>query len=1257
MPEAIVLAAQAAASYGAATGAAWAGKALAISIASSVAAGIYNQSRARRDAKRAYNESLQERYVNIKSAVSPRQLVLGTVRAGGTWIYADTYGEEDEALDCVIAFAANECDLIGYYLNDEYVPIGSWPGTKYGQAEKRWFRANSPLLGTGPVTLTLDHTPIDPPVVYGSKIDGDTTVQELIPSTITGTSLSFTIPAGTVDVEWSYFYYSAAKIRQQWKPGTASQTPTDWAGYSTPAWSADHRLQGVAHARMLFIWDESIYSDGAPEVGVVVTGKAVAGHPFHDPRTGSHPATTGNPALLAAWYMTLPRSLGGCGIPGDWIDWPSVSAAANVCDELITVRTLDGAGYEQIPRYRCDTILSGEAAPLENLNVILSAMAGRRAFTNGLYRIEAGAFRSATLTLTDDDIVGDKPISIAAYTGAEPPPNAVTARIADARQHYVETSAPMVRNDAYVSADGAERPLDLGAMPAVTDPRRANYLMGVELETRRPAFTGTLTVRAVGERIRLLDTVTLNVSNRSAYAGKTFEVLGKVDHWDGTFELTLAEIRPQTWALDPDRFTPIDPVVPSDASYLWNVAPVAGLAVTISPAQVLGDGTGPARIEITWDEHSQPYIRQGGRIELRWRRIGLGDWSGIPDVAGSATGTMFSASLAADGIYEFQARARNSVGAVSAWSSVIESASGTTVVTPSLRIMASAGAFRVSSGGVGSPASITLTPVLGGALAGPVTWTVVSGTATLAVDPLDADVRTLAFEDMATDVVTIRAEATLGGQVYGDLTSLLKVYDGAGGAGADAITAFISNEAHVLPATEDGVVTDYARSGTTIQVLEGSELLTFAASLSPGAFTVGTPVVNPSGVITVGARSGQGTATCTVANHSNMGYLNDSATITYPVTVRRADGTDVSLSLVQSITKTKPGAGGLNVALDPSTIVLPAAANGAVITYANATTTMRIFKGTVEDSANGWTFSRTLGAGVSTATLSGNVLTISAVTTAMESGYVDVTATKAGYGSITRRVVITKAKTGAQGATGDDGDPGPAGQRGSIRVVGNVASAAWSDAAANNAISSNGGGSPQHLDEVTLRTATGTWAQTRWYISGAWTPAAAYINGNMVVSGTLAAESLVVKSLTYQQIANEGINTEVIANGAVTVPVMVQNTNSLTITREVWTNLLGLTVAVGSTTAKSVLIIGQVNIFITSGGNNWWTLRLKRNGNVIRTMAIELGNNVWPVQAQIMHMEENVPSGNHWYELDVYHDIEAIGGVRNTSLIAFGGKR
>jgi hypothetical protein len=31
--------------------------------------------------------------------------------------------------------------------------------------------------------------------------------------------------------------------------------------------------------------------------------------------------------------MTLPRAKGGCGIDTTWIDWQSIAAAANICDE------------------------------------------------------------------------------------------------------------------------------------------------------------------------------------------------------------------------------------------------------------------------------------------------------------------------------------------------------------------------------------------------------------------------------------------------------------------------------------------------------------------------------------------------------------------------------------------------------------------------------------------------------------------------------------------------------------------------------------------------------------------------------------------------------------------------------------------------------------------------------------------------------------------------------------------------------------
>ena len=61
------------------------------------------------------------------------------------------------------------------------------------------------------------------------------------------------------------------------------------------------------------------------------------------------------------------------------------------------------------------------------------------------------------------------------------------------------------------------------------------------------------------------------------------------------------------------------------------------------------------------------------------------------------------------------------------------------------------------------------------------------------------------------------------------------------------------------------------------------------------------------GPITVGP-SGQKHRT--ERNHSAMDAATDVVTITYPITARKADGTDVTLSAVQSITKSKQGSTG-----------------------------------------------------------------------------------------------------------------------------------------------------------------------------------------------------------------------------------------------------------------------------------------------------------------------------------------------------------
>ena len=130
--------------------------------------------------------------------------------------------------------------------------------------------------------------------------------------------------------------------------------------------------------------------------------------------------------------------------------------------------------------------------------------------------------------------------------------------------------------------------------------------------------------------------------------------------------------------------------------------------------------------------------------------------------------------------------------------------------------------------------------------------------------------------------------------------------------GTDAITAVVANPNQTVPASNAGVVSSYSATGTTIQIYEGAGLLTFTTgAIGNSKYTCGTPTVNPSGKITVGARSGDGLTTLTVADHSGMANDTDRVTITYPILVQKANGTQVSMNLTQVITKSKGGARGV----------------------------------------------------------------------------------------------------------------------------------------------------------------------------------------------------------------------------------------------------------------------------------------------------------------------------------------------------------
>jgi hypothetical protein len=814
------------------------------------------ESEARRRAIRAYNSSLQDRTIVVRGAVSPRRFVLGRARLGYTLAYLDTVGASKEKLDEVGLVCDGPIKAIaGMWLGDVFYPASGFtsgaPVTgQYSATNRKAFSGYFNVYLTDTDSFTVDHTPRSAADVFASTVvnveDG---YVDLVVSSVSGTTVTLDQVMTGPAVGTYNWVTTEVPYQVQWVLGGRQQAATTWAGVTTPKWTANHRLQGIAYFRSLCDWDENIFAQGKPAENLLVDGVmphdlrynlnpvypltgSVAGTPgtlptnvstsgitsglgrevvgsgsedgvpYFDirisgttsasgqvqirlPQASAAPAAapgqswkgrvhlrvlsgaltqfassnfalvsydtggtgttetstnlsaviaayplrdavvevtdasagasavkmgsfvrlnyssgatiditlriglpqlwrttdpvqwTTNPAILAGWWMLTPRRDGGMGIPFSWIDWATVIAAANICDETISVKKLDGTGYEDVKRYECNTVVSTDAAPADNLSIILGAMAGYRAFTAGLYRIFAGAYRTPTRTLTDSDVDRESPLRFYPHSvGFDKSPNVMNGRIADAARNYVETGVTPVVNEFYVELDGGEEP-DERDLSATTDARQAQYLLGVELEQRRPRMACELTATgAQGADMALGDTLLLTLEGYDDFASITFEVVDRGNAFNGKYWLRLVEMRSSDYALDPDRFTPVDQPVPPDNSYLWNVDELSAFEATVNVPTRLPDGTVVLVIHCSWDLHGQAYVRQSGRIEIRWRKIDGDAWSGPVEVDGDETAADINLGAYDNSRYVVQARARNGLPAWSEWvTDVVDSAS------------------------------------------------------------------------------------------------------------------------------------------------------------------------------------------------------------------------------------------------------------------------------------------------------------------------------------------------------------------------------------------------------------------------------------------------------------------------------------------------------------------------------------------------------------------------------------------------------
>jgi hypothetical protein len=433
---------------------------------------------------------------------------------------------------------------------------------------------------------------------------------------------------------------------------------TELAAALPAYWTANHKQQGRAYLYLLLKFHARIeeYSSGLPDFTFVVKGKEV-----YDPRT-TGTAYSNNAVLCALDYLTNTEYGVGATYPDDF-DTDNWEDAADVADENVS---LAAGGTEK--RYTFNAAFDMSETHDNVLDKFETAIAGTICFFNGKWKCFPGKYRTPTVTITQDDIVG--PLRITTRLNSNDIFNAVKGRYVDESQGWEVTDAPIVKNSTYQTEDGRQKFIEID-FEGVTSSPTAQRLMKIELEKVRQGIEVSFDMYLGGYELQPEDTVMLTFAEYG-WSAKVFVVTDcklfiKAERCyvtvflretaSGIYTDSMAET-----AIDIADNTTLPS--PSDIEEPTNVVLTSGT----NELEIFADGTIHCRIKVEWDTLTDAFVVDGGYIDCQYRK-NSGAW--VPATSGPGDSTyMYLPNIVEGATYDVRIRARNYLGFYTDWVTV-----------------------------------------------------------------------------------------------------------------------------------------------------------------------------------------------------------------------------------------------------------------------------------------------------------------------------------------------------------------------------------------------------------------------------------------------------------------------------------------------------------------------------------------------------------------------------------------------------------
>lgn len=616
--------------------------------AGSLAYGVYQAHEARKDARRAYNNSLQDRNVTLYGGEVPWQIIYGEAPVKPAVAAILTSGDRDEYKHVVTVWANHECEgctdvriageSIGPLDVNGWVTTGKWATTETTAAT-----ATVVLDASG--NGTLPHAPLEIFDVQ-SYLGGDNGFEYATPTYTPGNPAFSVAGWGSRTVTVSYTRATSnTRVRVRHFNGSPDQVADPVLMALLPTeWTASDRLRGMAYSIWTFDLNEPELQGGIPELSAVWRGKKL-----YDPRTGLT-AWSANNALCVRDFL---RAEYGKRCTEGQVTNSSFGTAANACDEALV--EFDGA-----PRYTCNGAFRTDEDPDQVLRQLLQSMGGTATFA-GTWHVTAGVYTAPVMDLTDADNAGAVE-SIPSPTGLQVF-NGLRGKFYDPDKADQRTDYPPYSNTAFVAEDGGAlwSPLDL---PFTNEAWRCHNLARIFVERSRaeqltfPAKLRALRLRC-GQRVRL-------TNSYLGFTNAVFRVIKK--EWAPGQPVTLLlQQDDATWwdTVDAPATTP--PAADNNPDP-WVVAAPEGVLVESGngTALISADRTILSRVRVTLAESADTLVREGGALEVEYRLPGDTNWTGAPDAPGHTT-QVWLQGLLDDRQYIVRLRWRNALGALSDW--------------------------------------------------------------------------------------------------------------------------------------------------------------------------------------------------------------------------------------------------------------------------------------------------------------------------------------------------------------------------------------------------------------------------------------------------------------------------------------------------------------------------------------------------------------------------------------------------------------